>query len=826
MGGVGSFSQAKPSAVLDFTGMADCFSRTLTTGSDVPALTVGSDTINATTSGLLGSAGTNSDVIVDSSSSDTDILNATVTSAALAPTMSKIEVVNISGQFAATGLDLTNVTATKTLNLSNAIVNGTATVAAAKISAAEKIVAGANVGTLNITADATAGTGGSLTVDAGSATAVAFTAAAATDTVALTVNGDIAVTGGAAIETATINATRASVVTLDAIGTSLAVTGVGDVTVKTAIANLDAETVTKSMTSGAVTVNATGNAAASLDFSKIAANTIKLSGTIGANTITVASGQVVSLDVDAGNAASTITAAAATAGSNTVTVNTKTGQTGLVFTQIKTVNLVSAATQVAGLDATYAVVDASTNNVTLAGTNDVKVTLGTAKNFDASGLNGYLHYLQAAAADTTVKGGTGGNIIVLEGTTHTNSYTGQNGGDTVTVKTTTGSGTVVTGSGNDAITVSGLTTGTVSLTLGDGVNTVTNSAITATTGVLNVVSGSGIDTVTSNALTTGTLAGSLGAGNDTVSATGLTSGALSVDLGDGDDSVTVGGVTTGIVNITGGNGTDTLKAATATTFAAATLSLNGVEKILLTNAGSMTFSAAQMTGKTFTLQGSGTSSDHYKVTEGTNAGATIDLSGLVLDATLANSIAGVSITGGNGVDAITGTAGADTINGGTGADSIIFAATGSANGTDVLTVVAGAGGDILNFKNFLSGGAVAQGTGTGTAIVAYEHNATGDVAIAGKAILLASADSGVVAVDTAAEVAALIDGAGNALSITAGGKAVIVAGDDSAATAGATIYYVYDSNGDGLVSGSGEVKAVGTMTLDIDTLVTGNFAFA
>ena len=72
MGGVGRFSQAKSSTVLDFTGMADCFSRTLTTGSDVSGVLLGSagttsydgaDTFNATsatygsTDLLLGGAG-------------------------------------------------------------------------------------------------------------------------------------------------------------------------------------------------------------------------------------------------------------------------------------------------------------------------------------------------------------------------------------------------------------------------------------------------------------------------------------------------------------------------------------------------------------------------------------------------------------------------------------------------------------------------------------------------------------------------------------------------------------------------------------------------
>ena len=164
---------------------------------------------------------------------------------------------------------------------------------------------------------------------------------------------------------------------------------------------------------------------------------------------------------------------------------------------------------------------------------------------------------------------------------------------------------------------------------------------------------------------------------------------------------------------------------------------------------------------------------------------------------------------------ITGGAGADTLIGGDGADVYNFSATGALNGADVFgaNIVAGAGGDVLAFGAFgLTAGSLNSTTAT-------EFNGTSDVQFANKVIFLASADNGVAATDTAAEVAALIEGAGDALALTSGGKGIIIAGDNSAATAGATIYFVDDTvdGVNGTIS-TADVVLVGTFTLDIDTL--------
>jgi hypothetical protein len=795
---------------------------TLTTGADVLSGTALNDTFTAA-SGTLGA-----DVLVDSSKTDSDTLNATVTVNNTATTIANIENLNISGKFTTTGLSFANVNNAKVATFSTAIAGGTATITGAKEAAVAKIAAGSNITTLTIATDATTGSG-SIAVDAGTATTVNITGDDSTgESVALTVGAaTVAVNNvGGAIEAMTLSGSVATSVTLDAIGSSLTVAGDKSVTLTSGA--LTGETVTNSLT-GAATLTVVNTAAGAVDLSKVSASVIKTGAALGAASLTVATGAKLEVTGDLGNAASTIASAAATATTNTVdvTFSTVASQTGVVFSNIKTANVTAAAPSVTGTDLTFAVLDNGTNNINLSGANDVQVTLGTAKTFDASAATGNLTYTQAADVATTVKGSTGTNTVTFKGTTVNSTFVGQNGNNTVNLVNTTGVASVTAGTGNDIVALTGVLAGagTLNAELGDGANAVTANA--ATTGTINVVTGSGADVVSATGLTSGILAGALGAGNDSVTATAITTGVISLDLGDGNDTITTtaaGGAATIVVE--GGAGVDTFKASAGADFSGATLSLTNFEKIALAAAGTMTFKASDISGKSYTIEGTNTGGDALAVTAaGATSGQTIDLSTLTLDNTVTKAISATTITGSGFNDVITGTNGVDTINGGAGVDTIVFAATGAANGADVLTVVAGAGGDVLNFSKFLSGGSVDQNGGATTAIVAYTSASTSDKAIANKVALYSDATD--ANVDTAAEIAALIDGTGDAFSITAGGKAILLTGDAGGATDPLNIWFINDGNSDGDVADSGEVVLVGTIaTTDLDTLITTNFAFA
>jgi len=614
------------------TSAGSTFTLTNSTSPDVISGTTGNDTIT-------GASGTfaSTDVITDASTTDSDTITVTTSTAAasLVPTVINIETISLVGTFNTVGITLTSVTGTNVLNLSSSITSGTATVLDADVTSVDKIVVGSNIATLNITA-ATTGTVGTLVVDAGSATTVAFTAASAADDVQLITNGAVSVTGGVAIETLELNSAAASSVTLDAIGTTLDVTGSNNVTLISPL--LTGEAVANSLTSGA-TLHVVNTATDAVDLSKIAADSFETGAALAANSLTLATGASLKVTANLGNAASTITSAAATASTNTMDVEfTSSAQTGVVFENIKTANITAAAPTVTGTDLTFTVLDAGTNDITVAGTNDVQVTAGTAANVDASGLAGILTYTQAAAVDTSVKGGTGANVISLVGTTHNSVYTGQNAGETVTVATTTGIASITTGSGEDTIVADAITTGTLSANLGDA--------------------------------------------NDTISATALTTGVISADLGNGTNTVTLGIAVTGAVTIAivGGTGTDTLILGAAADISGGALSLTNVENIALAATGTITFSAAQLSGQTFNIQGTATTATDILAVTGVTSTTVIDLSNIAMDQTITKAIqkatidatastAAVTITATNAADTITVSANGSNIDAGAGFDS-------------------------------------------------------------------------------------------------------------------------------------------------------------
>ncbi|MDD3477184.1 MAG: hypothetical protein PHI38_09975, partial [Sulfurimonas sp.] len=119
----------------------------------------------------------NDDLVLDNSTTDKDILNASVNSDAISARIQNVETMNIQGEYVKTGFDLTNVSGTENLNLSTKIAGGVATVTAVNSLNAETINAKTNIATLNLTS-LTSGTRDEVTVDAGAAKTVNITGAA------------------------------------------------------------------------------------------------------------------------------------------------------------------------------------------------------------------------------------------------------------------------------------------------------------------------------------------------------------------------------------------------------------------------------------------------------------------------------------------------------------------------------------------------------------------------------------------------------------------------------------------------------------------------
>ena len=175
----------------------------------------------------------------------------------------------------------------------------------------------------------------------------------------------------------------------------------------------------------------------------------------------------------------------------------------------------------------------------------------------------------------------------------------------------------------------------------------------------------------------------------------------------------------------------------------------------------------------------------------------------------------MTVTGGAGNDVLISTAAANT-------DTFVFASTGALNGLDTITGVVGAGKDKFDVSAFLSGGTF---NSTDVAVAA-----TGDIAIDNKVVMLsATAEADV---DEIAEVAALIEGTGDALSLASGGKGIVITGDATGANDIANIYFVDDTVGAtaGTISADDVVKVAtfstfGGVVVDLDTMVAGNFVF-
>jgi hypothetical protein len=332
--------------------------------------------------------------------------------------------------------------------------------------------------------------------------------------------------------------------------------------------------------------------------------------------------------------------------------------------------------------------------------------------------------------------------------------------------------------------------------------------------------GAGNNTFTVGAGFAGPLTLTNGAGVDTITLTGVAAGnTITVATGDtGANEVLLGA---GTENITGGGAVDTLTVGVTSYLGAADMANGAGGTDIVAFSAAATVTDAQFSGlsnfetvttsdnaSNVTLAGQAQEAGIVTLTAG-NATNTLDASAYT---------AAITITGGTGVDTITGGSGNDTLDGGNGIDTFIFAASGALNGNDAFGAnidVAGANADKFNMGAFLP-----NATFNSTVV---QHNGTSEVNLTNSIVMLAAANGDDAEVDTAAEVAALIEGIGDALHLTSGGKGIVLGGDDSGARTG-FIYFVDDSlDGVNGTIATADVVVVGNFTLDLDTFTAGNF---
>lgn len=622
-------------------------------------------------------------------------------------------------------------TATLTDNLSATVVGGTS-ISVGKSAGQEFIetTVTANASTTTIAVDAQGGltTGSTVTATGGAATTSITIADANTITVdagaALTVSASSKNTDTVA-HTSTITANSATAVTVD--GTA-AVTDVATITLGAAAVTLDTSAVqsleTVNLTvaadseitiandsifntmnvisTGAVkliagsdeltTLTVTdGTTGLSIDLTQDAAAvltdvdaTINLT-TSHASALTVADSATVNLIDEGLDAAQTFVVTAIGTEVHSINIGVTDSITNTITTKTvdtTNVNIVKAADVTAAItldgidsegdinitsdtDTILSLIDANTaaNDVVINVDGDLTATVGgaiDAASIDASGTTGDAAITQGTANTEamTITGAQGDNTIIFTAATDASIYTGSEGIDDVTLATTDSSVVLQSAGGNDVIKVASLTTG---------------SAVIAT--------GEGDDLITiGNA---GTLDGAT----------------ITVDLGEGTDKITITDTTNTLeadftLNVKGGTtGIDTVSFADAQDATGATLTFEDIEVIELVTAVESIFSAAQMSGKDYTIASSASQDAEFTVGKTTiNTDTTIDLSTLTVDQGIGTGMLVVDINAGDGTNTITGTDGAltvDTIVTGSGVDTIMGMA-----GADVID--AGAGADAID----------------------------------------------------------------------------------------------------------------------------------
>lgn len=481
----------------------------------------------------------NADTILDSTTTDSDILNAEVTSAGLAPRIQNVETINATGKYVTTGLDLASVAGTTTLNLDTNIIGGTATVANAASLNAETIVAKSNIGQLTVTATAS-GTRDTVYVDGGDSANVTVVGNSGADSFDITVAADKTLKIG---EDAGGNADE-----LD----SFTVNVGGDLTIADAANAATLKTLTINNTTGAEAV--------------VAQTATTPVGTTDGSSFVFTGDSDTVLDIADANSLDTVAASSTNTGTVTVDAATVSGATDLRSFIVDKLELsgTAANTATVNVNTTVNLTEDVTATVNIGDENsyyDDGGTAGTADDgsFDAGENTGAL-LLNVSEDQTTFDTGAHVGTLIVTATpdevSDTDADEDGNIDDEINVAT------LNLGAQTTTVVVQGSEDFKVGTTVAIGA---TNTAVEDT--VISAASMTGdlhIEEIDDDATVVG------GAGNDTIKAN--TVGTAYKFLGGaGDDTLTLGSTANtdseldggaGNDTITGGTGDDTLKGGT------------------------------------------------------------------------------------------------------------------------------------------------------------------------------------------------------------------------------------------------------------------------
>lgn len=565
----------------------------LTTATEAKALSAGNDTVDGAT--VLDSIW--GDTIIDSSATDADVANITVTTATgkTKPVISYVETINLTDKYGTVNFDASSVNnGTITVSTEFGTTGAVQNVDGSKGLA---VKAGANVTTLEV--DAIQKNASVTLTSAVTALALkgAATAGSTDDAATIVLAGNTVEISKdtTMVETLTINSSgAANTVTLatglaDGDLTKVTATGDKDLTIKVDAVDIKtAVTFADSTTAGVTTLELVKDAGgAAVDLTKVAFDKIKLNTALNAgDSLKLADNAtlVVAKDIDPTADATDIDLVlTANTGATTVnldlaaTIGATDADAFIDATSFTTVNLSSSATSAV---AAKIVADA-TDTIKVSGNNNITLNTGSVAIVDATGYTGKLTANLAAAGITKATGGNGNDsFIVADAAAY--EIKGGSGNDTVKIAGNTDiSALSVTLDAIEVLNLDALltvnqqqvtgknwviqdqdgTTATKGLTvkmndlLGAGVDlsgsiagTATASiTVTGTTAANNIVGSVFADSITTDA---GNDTVNGGAGNDKINATGGGNNQLTGGAGDDTFILKLGSVVDYIVDFT------------------------------------------------------------------------------------------------------------------------------------------------------------------------------------------------------------------------------------------------------------------------------------